>query len=255
MSSSEWNGDAAWTQLERAIGTSSDAGGDGAVTAEGVQRYFRHALGDAPVHAAAVRLSMRGRIKIGRWLPFRATQLLAPRLGTVWRASVAGIVRGSDRYVGGAGAMDWRLLNRLPIVHADGPDVSRSAAERAAGESIWAPAAMRPTDDVTWTAVDPNHLHVAFSVGDHPVQLRHSIDADGRLESSSFDRWGDPDRTGTWAQHPFGVEVDGEGTFDGVTIPARGRAGWHHGTARWEDGVFFQFEITGYELISRAPDT
>jgi hypothetical protein len=47
-----------------------------------------------------------------------------------------------------------------------------------------------------------------------------------------------------WGQHPFGVEVTGQGTFDGVTIPTQGLAGWHFGTDRWESGMFFRYEIT-----------
>lgn len=38
--------------------------------------------------------------------------------------------------------------------------------------------------------------------------------------------------------------MGGYGTFDGVTIPTRGMVGWHHGTDQWEDGVFFQFDVT-----------
>ena len=69
-----------------------------------------------------------------------------PLQGTVWRANVARIISGSDRFVDGEGVMDWRLFGRLPVVHASGPDVSRSSAERAAGESIWVP---RPWSDET----------------------------------------------------------------------------------------------------------
>jgi hypothetical protein len=43
--------------------------------------------------------------------------------------------------------------------------------------------------------------------------------------------------------------VTGYRTFDGVTVPSEGRTGWHFGTERWDDGVFFRYEITGYELV------
>lgn len=70
--------------------------------------------------------------------------------------------------------------------------------------------------------------------------------------SVSFDRWGDPDSTGTWAYHPFGFEVTGWTTFGPVTIPAAGRAGWHYGTQRWAEGEFFRCRITHHELLTRA---
>lgn len=167
----------------------------------------------------------------------------------MWAARVGRVIVGSDRYVGGSGGMDWWLFNRLRIVHAEGRDVTRSAAERAAGESIWAPAAVWPQPGVTWTAEGDQDIQATFDVDGHPVELHHRLDGDGALRSSWFLRWGDPDRTGTWQLHPFGVEVTSEATFGGITIPARGRAGWHHGTARWDEGVFFEFEITTHRSM------
>jgi hypothetical protein len=143
--------------------------------------------------------------------------------------------------------MDWRLLGVIPLVHAEGPDVSRSAAERAAGESIWVPTALLPGSGSSWT-LDEDRLGVAVVVDGHGVRLEHRIDEGGRLLSSSFQRWGDPDKSGMWALHPFGVQVTAYRTFGGVTIPSAGRAGWHFGTDRWASGEFFRFEITDYEL-------
>jgi hypothetical protein len=193
---------------------------------------------------------MRGHIKIGRWLPFRARQLLVPRLGTVWQARVAGVIRGSDRYVGGIGGMDWKLLGAVRLVHAHGPDVSRSSAERAAGESIWVPTALARRGEATWSASSEAHISVSLTTDEHDVSLDHEIDARGQIKGSQFRRWGDPDKTGEWKVHPFGVEVTGHTSFGNVTIPTRGQAGWHYGTPRWPNGVFFRFEIEGYDLLA-----
>lgn len=78
----------------------------------------------------------------------------------------------------------------------------------------------------------------------HEVVLEHELEASGLLLTSRFERWGDPDSSGTWQTHRFGVEVTGYGTFGGVTIPARGQVGWHFGTPQWPDGMFFRYEIT-----------
>ena len=43
---------------------------------------------------------MRGSIKVGRWLPFRARQVLDPRRGFVWRARAAGLIAGGRRLPG-----------------------------------------------------------------------------------------------------------------------------------------------------------
>ena len=134
-------------------------------------------------------------------------------------------------------------------VGADLIALTRSAAERAAGESIWVPTALLPGSGTHWSAPDEGQLTVDIAVDGHAVRLHHHIDERGRIRTSTLERWGDPDNCGTWALHPFGVEVSQHRTFAGVTIPAVGRAGWHFGTDRWESGVFFRYEITEYRLI------
>lgn len=211
---------------------------------EPVRRYFDAAFPDGTVSAAAAVLEMRGHIRIGRWLPFRARQLLAPRLGTVWEATVASVIVGYDRYVGGAGAMEWKLFGMIPLVRASGPDVTRSAAERAAAESVWVPSAVAPGTGVEWAASGSDAISAVIDTDGYDTRVTHSIDSGGRITGTSLRRWGDPDRTGTWSEHVFGGDFSDHRRFGAVTIPSRGRIGWHHGTDRWTDGEFFRFEIT-----------
>jgi hypothetical protein len=65
-----------------------------------------------------------------------------------------------------------------------------------------------------------------------------------------FDRWGDPDKTGTWGWHPFGGEVLGYRTFGGLTIPAAGRLGWFFDTDRWPATASFHYRITQLHLLT-----
>ena len=58
--------------------------------------------------------------------------------------------------------------------------------------------------------------------------------------------------TGTWAWHPFGGEITGYATFDGVTIPSAGRVGWFFGTERWPAGEFFRYRITDLHLVTTS---
>lgn len=43
-----------------------------------VCRYLRAAIAPGTPLATAARIGMRGQIKLGRWLPFQAVELLAP---------------------------------------------------------------------------------------------------------------------------------------------------------------------------------
>jgi hypothetical protein len=55
---------------------------------EPVRRYFRHAISDGAALPNGVRMAMRGRIKVGLWLPFTAEQTVDGRSFT-WRAGPA----------------------------------------------------------------------------------------------------------------------------------------------------------------------
>jgi Family of unknown function (DUF6920) len=185
---------------------------------------------------------MRGQIKVGRWLPFRARQVLSPHHGFVWTARAAGVIAGSDRYVDGEGGMDWKLAGLITVAHAEGHDVSRSAAGRAGAEAIWLPTALLPRFGVRWSASAPDQVTARYRLGETPLEILYRLDADGRIVSLAFDRWGDPDNSGTFAWHPF----------DGVTIPSAGRVGWFFGTDRWPGGEFFRYQITDLRLITEA---
>jgi hypothetical protein len=208
---------------------------------EPVRRYLRTAIDPGAPLVRAARLRIRGAIKLGRWLPFRSTELLAPHHGFLWRARVGGLVTGSDHYLDGEGGLDWRLGGVVPVMQAEGPDVARSAAGRAAGEAVWLPTTLLPRFGVRWEVDDDTHLVATVPVDDLEVRVRLHTEPDGRLRSAIVERWGDPDETGTYATHDFGMAV---------TAPFEGRAGWFPGTDRWTDeGEFFRYRITALEPV------
>src|SRR4051794_36820214 len=84
--------------------------------------------------AAAARIQKRGSIRINRWLPFRASQVIAPGQGFVWVARVVGLIEGHDLFIDGAGEMEWKLVRLLTVARGAGTDVSRSAAGREAAK-------------------------------------------------------------------------------------------------------------------------
>jgi hypothetical protein len=220
---------------------------------EAVRRHLRGAITPGTPLATSVRLRMRGQLRLGRWLPFRAEQVLAPHRGFYWAARVAGAVGGFDRYLNGQGELQWKLLGLLPVVQAQGPDVARSAVGRAAGEAMWIPTALLPRFGVQWAAADDRHVTASLGLDGVWVDLHYALEADGRISSVVFDRWGDPDRTGSWNWHRFGGEVTGYRTFGAVTVPSAGRIGWYYGTDRWSQGEFFRFQLTALELDAPSP--
>lgn len=215
-----------------------------------VASYFRAAVTPGTPLAQSARIRMRGRIRIGRWVPFTAHEILTPHVGFVWAARAAGVVAGSDRFVDGHGEMAWRLFGLIRVMQGSGPDVSRSAAERAAAEAVWVPTALLPGFGVEWSAEEDGRLSACYQIAAYPVRLDFSTTDEGLIRSVTFDRWGDPDGTGEFGLHPFGGDFSAHATFNGVTIPSEGRLGWHYGTDRWSEGEFFRYRITDLELAA-----
>jgi len=243
------------------------------------RRYLDRAVPTETPSAAAVRLRMSGEIKLGRWLPFRAEQVLRRDRQMRWDATARmyGLpVRGFDALAAGHGEMRWKLLGLIPVLTASGPDVTRSAAGRLAAEMLWLPSAFRG-DDVEWRTVESgsgsgsgagqprrddgeaaevsragvggvSHVRARFPVAGEEVELDLAVDPAGRLHGVSLERWGDPDGEGHRYVR-FGAVVEGEGTFQGVTIPTRLRAGWYFGEPRFErEGEFFRCTVESAEF-------
>lgn len=211
---------------------------------EPARRWLTHAIGPGVAPARSVELTMRGQIRLGRWRPFTARQVLAMPGGFVWAATarVAGLpVSGFDGYTHDTGQMSWRLCGVLPVMRGSGPDVTRSAAGRFAAEAtVLLPTGFRTA---AWsTASDENSAIAVWHIGDQDEKVRLDIGPDGRILGVAIQRWGNPGGK-PYARYPFGVTVEAERTFDGITIPAVFRAGWWWGTDRQGDGEFFRAEV------------
>jgi len=210
-----------------------------------VQSYFAHAIAPGAPLAGAVRLRMHGAIKLRRWHRFKAVQVVTRDAAMIWRASVRmriASVHGYDRFVDGRGSMKWRLFGIVPVVLAEGADVTRSVAGRVAAESIWLPP-MLLDERVRWSADGPGVARAGMTLAGHSAELRMTLDH-GRLQAIGLSRWGNPDGE-SFRELPFGAWVDQEATFGDYTIPARVRVGWYFDDpARFDaQGKFFEASI------------
>ena len=142
---------------------------------EAARRWLTHAIPAGTPLSRSVQLTMQGRIRIGKWRSFTATQIIKPADGYIWAAKthVAGLpITGYDRYSGGSGHMRWHLPKTIPMVSATGPDVTRSAAGRLASEIVVAPTAFRAAN---WTPGDDSDTAVASShIGDHLQEVKRA---------------------------------------------------------------------------------
>lgn len=188
---------------------------------------------------------MHGEIKLGKWHPFVAEEIICWDRGFIWRArtKLAGLpVTGSDSWVDGEGSMRWKLLGLFPVMVGSGPDISRSALGRVQIESILLPSVLL-APDVAWHPMDTSHVDASLSFRGLRARINLASDAAGRLKAVSIQRWGNPEQ-GPFHSVPFGGFVEKEATFGGYTIPSQLRLGWYFGTDRFDsEGEFFRVTI------------
>lgn len=211
---------------------------------EPVRRFFTHALHEGAPLAGQVRLTMRGRIKVGTWLPFTADQNVDGR-SFVWQARVGWgpftLLSVRDRYADGTGGTEGRLLDRLRVFHREDADTARSAAGRTALESVvFAPASVLPDRGVVWRANSEDVIVARFDLPPERPEVHARIDEHGALRTVSALRWGNAGRQ-AFDYIPCGCQVHAERDFGDMLIPSSLTVGWWFDTARY--APFFETEI------------
>src|SRR5436190_90505 len=202
---------------------------------EPVRRYFEHALHGDAERARGVRLQMKGRIRAGTWLPFRAWQESDGR-SFVWRARVGPgrltLLTVVDRFAVGVGATEGRLFGRRRVFRAEGIDTSRSAAGRAGLEAVFAPMSLLPDRGVSWRAEEETVIVATVDVPPERPELPLRIDRGGALRSVSALRWGNAGQR-AFGYIPCGCEVRAERRFGDVVVPSSVAVGWWFATPRY----------------------
>jgi len=149
---------------------------------EPARRWLRHAIAPGTPLAAATALTMHGTILLGTWRRFTATQVLAPPDGYIWAATACFLglpVVGYDRMSSGTATMRWRLLDMIPVMNAEGPEIARSAAGRLAAEVVLAPTAFR---GATWTAGSlPDTAVGLWHIGGDEQRVEVRVGVDGTV--------------------------------------------------------------------------
>lgn len=208
------------------------------------QRWLTHAIAPGAPLATRLEATMRGQIRVGRWLGLEAQWLLAPPEGFVWaataRLSLLSIT-GFDRLAHDSGEMRWRLFGRVPFLAATGPDVTRSAAGRLAAEFVFVPPAGLASF-VTWEPVDERRAVAVVTIGESVHRVTLTVAPSGALESVTLPRWGNPDN-GPHREHLFTALFDSESRFEAYVVPTSVRAGWWQCPDRCASEEFLRFDI------------
>jgi hypothetical protein len=235
-----------WVQLAAAPGDDRVFGA--ALVAElpePVRRWLGHAIAAGTPLARSVFLRTSGEIRLGRWAAFDAVQRSSVDGGFVWAATARPLglpVVGFDRWTRGSGQMRWRLFGAVPVMTAQGEDVTRSAAGRHAGELLLALPTAALAPEVAWAPLDTDRAVASVTLGGARTEVTVTIGPDGALRELVMPRWG-AIGSGSFGEQVFGATTDGEVTARGVTVPRRVTAGWHYGSDRWATGQFIRYTV------------
>jgi hypothetical protein len=150
-------------------------------------------------------------------------------------------LRVVDRYADAAGSTEGRLLGCMTLFHAKDVNTARSAATRAAIESVVvSPLSVLPGRGVTWRAETDDVIVARFDLPPERPEVRVCIDEHGAIRTVSAMRWGKAGEK-AFRYIPFGGDVHAERRFGDLVLPSNLSVGWWFDTRGY--APFFRAEI------------
>ena len=178
-----------------------------------------------------VHLRHKGRMQPGAglpWMPIDAEEHYSvDPPGFVWDGTVhlgpIPLVRARDMYLDGRGGMLVKVASLVTLVDAGGAGMDQASMTRYLSEMIWFPTAFLG-DNVSWDAVDDRSARVTLTDRGRSVTGTMHFDGEGRLTDFVAQRSrtaGESVELATWS-----TSITAYGEFEGLRLPARGRAVW-----------------------------
>jgi Family of unknown function (DUF6544) len=202
---------------------------------EPARRYFTFCIAPGARLRTVAKIDMRGELGLGTkerpdYAPMRATQILAPPYGLVWKVRTGrGAIRmdGSDGIEGHASWSRFWLYGLIPIVRAGGnSDHRRAAFGRVVAEAaFWVPAALLPRNGVAWEAVGADIARATVTHDGLIQTVDVTVAADGAPVRVVIPRWTDANPDKVFRLQPFGGQLSDFREFDGFRLPTRVEGG------------------------------
>ena len=218
-----------------------------------VARYLRLALPEKQ-SMRLVRIKQRGTLRTdvrsGRWMPFEAEHLVAPRaVGFLWNAHVTVApllhVRVRDAYIEGSGSGHVSLMSALRISAAGGtPEMNSGSLHRFLAESVWYPVALLPSPKLRWSSINSNSAVATLTDHDTSVALEFRFAETGEVTGIYTPaRWGT--FGGGYQRRPWEGHFRNYERRNGFWVPTEGDVGWYVANewhAVWR-GTVLEFDV------------
>lgn len=225
---------------------------------EPARRFFTYTIAEGTPLYTVSQIEMAGQFSLGtrdapKYMGMKATQVLAPPQGFVWKmAAGSGMMRmsGSDS---GSWTRFW-VAGLIPVARLGGdPDHARSAFGRYVAEAaFWTPAAILPGPDVTWEAVDQDTARYTMTHDGLVQSVDIKVDAEGRPLQVEFQRWSNANPQKKHRVQPFGGYLSDFREVQGFRLPMHVEAGNQFGTEAYFP--FYIVDVKDIRIPARAHD-
>jgi len=230
---------------------------DLALLPDPVQRYIRRTGSVGEPWAEHVRTVWQGRIRSGPgdpWMAFTAEQfnfLHEPARFFLMDARKAGLpVDVLHAFQDGGASMRVRLLSMIPLVNAQGPEMTRAETVTLLNDVVLLyPAALvdpRLRPHVGWEALDDSSARVRYTVGANEVSAVLEFNDEGELvDFVSDDRLAASPDGSEFVQWRWSTPVEAYRRFGKLRLMSRGEGLWHA-----PEGTYSYIEL---ELLAHEP--
>jgi len=223
------------------------------------RKYFEYMILPGTPLKTTASIEMRGQLGLGPkaapdYMDMSASQILAFPEGFIWRVKSGRgpmVLTGFDGLHKDASWARFWLMHAMPVGRAGGrskqqKDHRRAAFGRLVAEAaIWTPAALLPSEMVSWSAIDANTAEVTAEYDGLTQTIEIHITENGRPLMVTLQRWTDANPTNTYQLQPFGGYLSAFKEYDGFYLPTHVEAGHFIGTDQ-----YYPFYIADIQKIA-----
>jgi hypothetical protein len=214
-------------------------------------RFFRFSIAEGTPLFSVAAITMQGQFSLGdkdspKYMTMHASQVLAAPNGFIWKMRA----RSGHLRLSGSDSLTWTRFwmgGLLPVAHTGGDaDHARAAFGRMVAEAVfWTPAAILPSQDVSWEPVDQDTARVTVRQNDMIQSVDISVASDGQPTKVVFQRWSNANPDKVYRLQPFGGYLSRFQDFQGYRLPTHIEAGNHFGT-----DAYFPFFIADVTKVT-----
>lgn len=223
------------------------------------RKYFDYMIKPGTPLKRIANIEMGGRLGLGPqsapdYMDMSANQVLAFPDGFVWKVKSGRgpmVLTGFDALYKDKSWSRFWLMHSIPVGRAGGrskrqEDFRRASFGRMVAEaSFWSPAALLPSDIVSWRALDANSAEATIKYGGLTQTVEIYLNNDAQPYKVIIPRWSDANSTNTYQIQPFGGYLSAFKEFEGYNLPTHVEGGNFIGTDQ-----YYPFYIADIETIT-----